>query len=250
MYNPFSLQGKTVLVTGASSGIGQQIAISVTKMGAKVVITARNKERLLATYEQLVAEGHQWVLADLAKEEEIKNLVNAVPKLDGVVHSAGIIQPFPIKFLKKKNFEPIQSINYNAILLLTAALLSNKKINRQASFVFLSSIASQYPYKGAATYASTKAAIEAFAKVLAVEHSSKGIRSNCLSPGMVKTAMYEQTEQAVGAKKMSAYIEQYPLGVGTPEDIANATIFLLSDASKWINGITIRLDGGLLAGMH
>jgi len=250
MYNPFTLKGKCILVTGASSGIGQQIAISVAKMGAQVVITGRNKERLLATYEQLEGEVHQSVLADLTEEKALANLVDVVPTLNGIVYSAGVTQPFPIKFLKARHIDPIQSINYQSVVLLTAALLRKKKVNSNAAFVFLSSIASQHPHRGAATYAGTKAAIEAFAKVLALEHASQGIRANCISPGLVKTPMYANTEKAMGKDLLDGYAEKYPLGLGTPEDIAHAAIFLLSDASKWMSGSVLRLDGGLLAGIH
>lgn len=250
MYNPFSLESKIVLVTGASSGIGRQIAISATKMGAKVVITARNKKRLLATFEQLQGRGHEWILADLMKEEEMTNLIAAVPPLNGVVHSAGVIQPFPIKFLKARHLNPIQNLNYQSVILLTAALLRKKKAMPASSFVFLSSVASQYPHRGAATYAGTKAAIEAFAKTLALEHAAQGIRANCLSPGLVRTPMYTNIEKVMSKDLANNYAKKHPLGLGTPEDVAHAAIFLLSDASRWMSGSVLRLDGGLLAGIH
>lgn len=247
---PFHLHNKTILVTGASSGIGQQTAIKISEMGGAVVLTGRNNEKLEETMSLLQGKGHLQLSADLLKEDERVQLINDLPMLDGIVHSAGTVKPFPIKFIDQKKINETLNINYEIPLLLMSHLLRNKKINQKASIVFLSSISSQHPHKGGALYAGSKAAIEALSKVMALELYPQGIRSNCVSPAMVKTAMFEKAEREMSKESMDAHIQQYPLGIGYPEDVANAIVFLLSDGARWITGINIILDGGFLLGVN
>jgi NAD(P)-dependent dehydrogenase (short-subunit alcohol dehydrogenase family) len=243
----FHLHKKTILVTGASSGIGRQTAISISEMGAAVIITGRNETKLAETSALLKGSGHQVLIADLLSEKERNDLVEKLPQLDGIVHSAGVVKPFPIKFINTEKINETLNINYEIPVLLMAGILRKKKLNAKASVVFISSVASKHPYKGGALYAGSKAALEAFSKVLAQEHAAQGIRSNCISPAMVKTAMFDVFEQGAGEPEMvEAVMRQYLLGVGNPEDVANAVIFLLSDAARWITGINITLDGGYL----
>lgn len=242
----FHLTGKTIFIAGASSGIGRQIAISVSQMGGTLVISGRNEERLNETLSQLEGTGHSIAAADLLNEEQRLQLVSALPKLDGVVYCSGVVKAFPIKFLSQEKIDETLNINYESPVLLMAGILKAKKLNAGASLVFLSSISSQHPHKGGAMYSGAKAALESFSKVLALELYSKHIRSNCISPAMVKTEMYDTAEKDVSKEIMDAHVAKYPLGVGTPEDVANTAIFLLSDASKWITGINITLDGGFL----
>lgn len=243
---PFHLNNKTIFITGASSGIGRQIAISVSKMGGKVIITGRNKERLLETYEQLSGDDHLMFIADLKDNEQVEKLIYELPPLDGVVMNAGMVEAYPIKFLTAKKIKDTFSLNYDAVVLLIAGIAGKRKLNKSASIVFISSISSKYPPKGGAMYSCAKAAIETFSKVVALEHYSQKIRSNCILPGMVKTALYDEVEKTVTKESMDAHIANYPLGVGYPEDIANATIFLLSDASRWITGTNMVIDGGCI----
>jgi len=246
MKTPFHLDGKRILVTGASSGIGRQVAISVTEMGGTVLITGRDKVRLEHTYAALRGDGHQQLLADLLHGPDRTALIDALPGLDGIVHSAGIVQVFPIKFVHQALLSETMDINYKAPALLTAEITKKKKLNKRASIVFISSIASQAPWKGGSSYGASKAALEAFSRVLALEFQQQGIRANCISPAMVKTAMYDTAESVASKEKMTEYMERYPLGVGHPDDVANAAIFLLSEASRWITGINMVLDGGFL----
>jgi NAD(P)-dependent dehydrogenase (short-subunit alcohol dehydrogenase family) len=242
----FHLNDKTILVTGASSGIGMQTAISISKMGGKLILTGRNKENLKTTLSQLNGEGHKLIVADLLKEDERNKLIEELPMVDGIVHSAGTVNPFPIKFIDQEKLNETMNINYEIPVLLMAGVMRKKKINPKASIVFLSSVSGQHPHKGGSLYASSKAALEAFSKALALEVYLQGIRSNCVSPAMVKTAMYDVAEKGMSKEIMDEHISQYPLGVGYPEDVANAIIFLLSDASRWITGINITLDGGFI----
>lgn len=243
---PFHLNNKTILVTGASSGIGRQVAISIAEMGGNVVLSGRNKSELDVTLAKLAQGNHQVCAADLLNENERQTLVKNIPILDGVVNSAGVVKPFPIKFINQEKIDETLNINYEIPLLLMGELTKAKKINKNASVVFMSSISGQHPHKGGALYAASKAAIESLSKVFALENYHLGIRSNCISPAMVKTEMYEEAEKGMSKESMDEHVNQYPLGVGHPTDVANTVIFLLSDASKWITGINIILDGGFL----
>ena len=242
----FHLHNKTILITGASSGIGQQTAINISEMGGTVILTGRNSENLNRTLSLLKGDNHKIISADLLIDNERNELIEKLPQLDGIVHSAGTVNPFPIKFIDQTKINETLNINYEIPVLLMAGILRKKKLNAKASIVFLSSISGQHPHKGGALYASSKAAIEAFSKVVALETYPQGIRSNCISPAMVKTPMYEVAEKCMSKESMDEHVKQYPLGVGYSEDIANSIIFLLSDASRWITGINITLDGGFL----
>ncbi|MBP8033109.1 MAG: SDR family oxidoreductase [Bacteroidia bacterium] len=242
------MQNKTILVTGASSGIGKQIAKSICEMGGNVVITGRDKDRLQETFSQLQAGDNIIFAADLLKQNDLVTLVNQLPLLDGIVHCAGVVKPFPVKFLSEEKIQETFLTNYNIQILLMAQITRQKKLNKKASIVFLSSISAAHPHKGGALYAGSKAAIEAFSKVVALEFYPQGIRSNCIAPAMVKTPMYEYAEKGASKETLDEHVNKYPLGVGEPLDVANTAVFLLSDASKWITGITITLDGGFLLG--
>lgn len=244
----FTLQNKTILVTGASSGIGAQTAITISKVGGKVILSARNEERLQTVFQQLEGNGHQIIPADLTRDDELQHLVSSVPQLDGLVLSAGMVRPFPIKFIGNKQIDEIFGTNYKGPILLTSKLFKAKKINPESSIVFMSSISSHYPHKGGALYSGSKAAMNSFSKTIALEYASKKIRSNVISAAMVKTPLFDEAEKAVTKELMDKHGEHYPLGFGEPEDVANAMIFLLSNASKWITGTEVVMDGGLTAG--
>ncbi|MCB0410420.1 MAG: SDR family oxidoreductase [Flavobacteriales bacterium] len=245
---PFDLKNKTILVTGASSGIGRQVAISANKMGANIIATGRDEERLKETIDLLTGEDSQYIVADLLEQNDINQLVEKIPSLDGVVHCAGIVRPYPVKFISTDVLHQIFDINYEAQVLLMSQITRKKKLNKKASIVFSSSIAADHPYKGGALYAGSKAALEAFSKVIALEFSHMEIRSNCIASAMVKTPMFETAETQGTKERMDEHIKKYPLGVGYPEDVANTAIYLLSNASKWMTGQTITLDGGFLLG--
>lgn len=240
----FYLNDKTILVTGASSGIGRQTAINIAKLGGTLIITGRNETALKETFSLLEGEGHIMLTADLTDEKQIETISSKTPKLNGIVLNAGVSVPFPIKYLTNKKIEQTFSINFNATVLLMATLLRKKAIKNEASIVFVSSISANFPSKGGAMYGSSKAAIENFSKVLALELSHQKIRSNCVAPGMVKTKIYDNVENVISKEAMDKHIAQYPLGVGFPEDVANSIIFLLSPASRWITGSSIIIDGG------
>lgn len=245
---PFHLHNKTTLVTGASSGIGREVAVSISKMGGTVIVSGRNKERLDETFKLLGTGDHKSLPADLLDATALDHFVKSLPALDGVVNCAGIVKPFPIKFLSDEKIAETFSTNYNAQVLLMAQLARQKKLNKNASIVFMSSVSADHPHKGGALYSGSKAALESFSKVVALEFFTQGIRSNCLAAAMIKTPMYDTAEKEASKETMDEHVNKYPLGVGLPEDAANAAVFLLSDASRWITGTTITLDGGFLLG--
>jgi NAD(P)-dependent dehydrogenase (short-subunit alcohol dehydrogenase family) len=239
------LKGKTILVTGASSGIGACLAKFCDELGANVILNARSKNKLTTIASGLKNEA-KVITGDLTNETELQNLISELPALDGFVHCAGKIQPFPIKFIKQKHIDEIFSINLNSAILLSSGLLKSKKLNQGASVVFISSISAEFPYMGGSLYSASKSALESFARSFALENAPMKIRSNVVSPALVKTEIFEQTKSAYDETDFEKFISQYPLGVGEPQDVANTIAFLLSDLSKWITGTTIRMDGGLL----
>lgn len=246
--HPFNLSGKTVLVTGASSGIGRATAIEVAQRGAHVVITGRDECRLQQTFSDLAGAGHFMFCGDLTDHRFIETLVTDCGKLDGLVHCAGILFLHPVKFITQSEISQMFCVNYNAPVLLTSALLAKKKLNPGASVVFMSSVSgTQKAFYGGALYGSTKAALEAFSKTLALEQAPKKIRSNCIAAALVKTPITERYMSGAGTEEMNAaYAKQYPLGLGEPEDVAHAILYLLSDASRWVTGTVMVLDGGHL----
>ena len=244
-YNPYSLEGKTILVTGASSGIGQATAIECSKLGAKVIVTARNPERLQETFDQLVGEGHHQIIADISKEEDICSLVEQVPVLDGVVNNAGVAGTSLVTFYKKEEIESMFNTNTMAAVLITKMLVKKKKMNNPSSIVFTSSAEGVFgstPANG--VYGMTKAALNAFMQTAAIELGRKGIRCNTVNPSMVQTRMAIPTG-AISAEQLEIDKKKYPLGrYGEPKDIAYAIIYLLSDAASWVTGTALKIDGG------
>ncbi len=244
--SPFSLKDKTILLTGASSGIGRQTCISIANMGANVILTARNQEKLQETLSKMKGNNHQIILADLTDDAQLNNLVEQLPKLDGLVHCAGIVIVRPIRFLDKKELQDMLDINYLAPSLLSNAVLKKRLMNKGGAFVFISSLGSSQPYFGGSGYSGSKGAISSFSKTLALEYCKKGIRSNVISPASIKTDIFEEMEEMLDKDFIEKYAAKYPLGIGLAEDVANMVIFLLSPASKWITGMDFQMEGGLL----
>ena len=242
-YNPFSLEGKTVLVTGASSGIGQATAIECSKMGAKVVITGRNVERLQETFNQLEGDGHLQIVADLNNEDDIAKLVEQCPVLNGLVNNAGRGKSKPVNFIGLQDLQDVYQTNLFGVALLTKMLLKKKKIERGGSIVFTASISAYTTAPGLAIYASSKAAVTAYMRTCALELGVKGIRANAVLPGMVETKLINGGTYTDEDKQND--LAFYPLGrYGKPDDIAKAMVYLLSDASSWMTGSELVIDGG------
>lgn len=242
-YNPYSLADKTVLVTGASSGIGKATAIECARMGAKVFITGRNEERLRETFDRLEGEGHNLVVADITMDEDRQRLVESLPQIDGFVCNAGITKRRPVSYIKEDELREVFDTNTFSAFLLTKAIMKAKKMNRDGSLVFMSSMAAKQVTPGNAMYAASKAAIESFSRSCAQEYAGKGIRSNAILPGMVETPLTMLgmlSAEDIERDKQHYMLKRY----GKPEEIAWAVIFLLSDASKWITSTSLVVAGG------
>ncbi|MBP8959648.1 MAG: SDR family oxidoreductase [Bacteroidales bacterium] len=244
MYNPFSLEGKIILVTGASSGIGRAVAIECSRMGAYLIITGRNKKRLDETFSSLEDSGHKQVIADLRIEKDIGTLLSEIDKIDGLVHCAGIVNPVPFQFVTKEKINEIFSINFNSPAILTQNIVNNKLINKGASIVFISSVSGVYcSYVAGSLYSSTKGAINGLIKGMALDLAGKSIRVNSVCPGMIETNILG--DGRISEEQLEEDRKKYPLKrYGKPEEVAYAVIYLLSDASKWVTGSNILIDGG------
>lgn len=243
-FNPFSLVGKVILVTGSSSGIGRGIAIACSKMGASVVITGRNQAKLQQTLSEMEGETHQMAIADLTKEENIRMLVESLPKLDGIVHCAGMVQRMLAKQVSEQDVDMMMDINFKAPVLLQSLILQKKKINKGASVVFIASIGAESPNIGNSLYSASKGAVISYANCLMAELAPRLIRVNCISPAMVWTDL--AFDNFVTVEELKKDEQRYPLKrYGKPEDVANLAIYLLSDASAWMTGANIKLTGGL-----
>ena len=244
MYNPFSLENKTILVTGASSGIGKAIAIECSKMGAQVIITGRDEQRLQETYELLEGNHPTCIVADLSKKEDIGTLVNQIDCLNGLVNCAGLTISKPFKFLQEEDIQEVMTVNFNAPLLLTQQFIKKKKLQKTSSIVFISSISGiKVSAIAESVYSASKAAIDGFCKGLALELAPQQIRVNTINPGIIETNIFSGGQ--ITEEQLRENITKYPLKrYGKPEEVAYASIYLLSDASSWVTGSNLLIDGG------
>lgn len=243
-YNPFSLSGKTVLITGASSGIGQETAIQCSKLGAQVIITGRNEQRLNETLAQMNGDGHRIIMAELTSQVDTEKLVEDICPLNGVVLCAGKGMILPFAFSTKDKYQDVFNVNYFAPVELLRILTKKKKLAKEASVVFVSSVGGNTVFApGTGVYGASKAAINSTMRFCAVELATKKIRVNSVNPGRVNTKLIQNG--AISEEQLQTDIEKYPLKrYGEPEDVAFSIIYLLSDASSWITGTSLIVDGG------
>ena len=246
VFNPFSLHGKTILVTGASSGIGQETAIACSKMGARVIVTARNPERLKETFDQLDVrtDGHMQLFADLTSQEDVAQLIASLPALDGAVLCAGNSTTLPLQFGSREKFDEMFDVNFFAPVELLRLMYKKKVLQKGASVVMIASIGGTHSFMpGNGVYGASKAALNSVMKYAAREYSSRKIRVNSICPGMVDTPLIHRG--TITEEQLAEDAKKYPLGrYGYPEDIANGAIYLLSDASSWLTGHDLVIDGG------
>lgn len=242
---PFSLIEKKILVTGASSGIGKAIAIECSKMGAKVIITARNEDRLKETLLEMSGQGHRYICADLSLDDSIPNLISSLDtKIDGLVNCAGFTIPKPFLFFTKEDISSVMKVNFEAPIILSQQLVKAKKLLKGASIVFVSSISGVYISSVAGSlYSASKAALNGAIKGMAIEMAAKGIRVNSVNPGMIDTNIFK--DETISKEQLEEDTKKYPLRrYGKPEEVAYGVIYLLSDASSWSTGTNLLIDGG------
>lgn len=236
------LTGKHILVTGASSGMGRVFCQMIAREGARVSLLARNEERLKETLSKMEGDGHNYYVCDLTDEEQIKATIAQLSAVDGVVFCAGINDYVPLKFVKQEKLERIFQTNYFSQVVLTQMLVKKKQINKNASLVYISSLSSVLGVAGTLLYASSKAALNSAVRVIAAELAPQGIRANAICPGIVRTEMLSGTN--IDEETFTKQAVDYPLGLGTPEDIGNAVLYHLSDGSRWLTGNCMVIDGG------
>ena len=242
-YNPFTLKGKTILVTGASSGIGQATAVECAQMGAEVVITGRDTERLQATAD-LVGNLKAQIAADLTNQEDVERLVAALPPLDGAVLCAGNSTTLPLQFGSREKFDEMFNVNFFAPVELLRLMYKKKVLQKGASVVLIASIGGTHSFMpGNGVYGASKAALNSLMKYAAREYASRKIRVNSICPGMVDTPLIHRG--TITEEQLAEDAKRYPLGrYGKPDDIANGVVYLLSDASSWLTGHDLVIDGG------
>ena len=244
MNNPFSLEGKTILVTGASSGIGRATAIACSQMGAVVVVTGRNEPRLQETLDALEGSGHQMIVADIANDDQLDYLVDQIPAINGLVNNAGITETCPTQFIKRDKLNRVMEVNTIAPILLTQRILKKKKLGKGGSIVFTCSISGTCVCVGGnVLYSASKGAIHGFMKNAALDLAHKGIRVNDVCPGMIDTHILDAG--TISEEQLEIEAQRYPMKrFGKPEEVAYGIIYLLSDASSFVTGSSIVIDGG------
>ncbi len=243
-YNPFSLAGKTVLITGASSGIGRETALECARMGASVVITGRDKDRLDETLQLIESDDKTAIIADLTVADDIERLIEALPSLDGAVLCAGNSTTLPLQFGTRDKFDDMFDVNFFAPVELLRLLYKKKRLNKGASVVLIASIGGTHSFMpGNGIYGASKAALNSVMKYAAREFASRRIRVNSICPGMVDTPLIHRG--TITEEQLAEDAKRYPLGrYGKPSDIAHGAVYLLGDASSWLTGHDLVIDGG------
>ena len=252
MNDIFSLKGKTFVITGASSGIGRQCAIAASQFGANVVLVGKDYSKLEYTFKKLSKGDHLMFSQDLTEYAKLEELIimtiEKIGKISGFVHSAGIEMTLPLRNLKPHHFEEAMSINAISAFELGRIISKKKYVSEKgASFIFIASIMGKLGQVGKVGYCSSKGAMISGAMAMALELASKKIRVNCILPGLVETEMSKKLFEVLSEDSISSIKDMHPLGFGYPEDIANTVLFMLSDASRWITGTSLIIDGGYSA---
>jgi NAD(P)-dependent dehydrogenase (short-subunit alcohol dehydrogenase family) len=247
MFSADALKNKRILVTGASAGIGKDTSILLSRLGARLILLGRNEDRLKVVVSQLSGEGHKTLSCDLSKENDFKKILQGFAddeKLSGLVSCAGIDATIPLKALSLKKWDEVLRLNLTAGMLLAQAFANSRVCKPESSIVFVGSVMSLVAQSGSSAYCASKAALSGLTKSLSLEFARDRIRVNLVCPGMVKTEMLAELGNRIGDEKMKAFELMHPLGFGETSDVAHAITYLLSDASRWVTGSNLVVDGG------
>jgi len=251
-FNPMDLSGRHILVTGASSGIGRQTSILISKLGAKVTISGRNQEQLDNTIALLEGTGHRSAAFDLNNVSRIPTWIREQAAIGGMfhgaVHVAGLRQTIPLRVLELDSIDEMMRVNFSSGVMLARGFRQKGcRAPGEGSLVFLGSIAGLVGDVGITAYAASKAALLGLTRSLAVELAAEGIRVNAVAPGIVASEMWQRQKAGLTPEQVENIQRKYPIGIGTVEDVANGIAFLLADTSRWITGTTLVMDGGFTA---
>ena len=245
------IRGQRILVTGASSGIGRATAVLLASHGAQLILVGRSEQRLADTHQMLAGDGHAIVPKDLSQADSIpawmKQLAAEFGLLRGVAHCAGIQEVSPVRFLKDEAFSHMMNINVNSAVQLAKGFRQKSVVDEKGSLVLVSSVIGLVGQAGVAAYSASKGALCALTRCIALEFAAEGIRVNSVAPGIVETEMTREFRSKLSNDQFAALRSEYPLGLGQPDDVANAIVFLLSDAARWITGTSLVVDGGYTA---
>lgn len=252
-YNPFNLENKVIIVTGASSGIGAQCAIDCSKMGAKVVLVARNEERLLHTLSQMEGKGHLVLPLDLSLSKDLKEIVKDVVskmgQINGVVNCAGMSSVTPLKLVTGELLDLFFRTNVYSAINLSKEITRVGNYDKEGgcSIIFLSSIMGLVGEKCKTLYSATKGALIAATRSMACELAKNKVRVNVVSPGAIETPINAKLPHMADPALRKELEDKHLLGLGECSDISNACIYLLSDAARWVTGQNLVVDGGYTA---
>lgn len=251
MINPLDLSGKTILVTGASAGIGRETARLLSELGARLILVGRNVAALNETLHQLDGAGHFMESLDLGEVDSIPNRMNKITgeagPLDGLVHCAGIQLILPLRALTLQKMDEILRVNFHAGIMLAKCLRQKAAHRKPASMVFMSSVMGSVGQPGRVAYSASKGALEAATRSLALELAPENIRVNCIAPAFVKTEAFVALSKTLSADQIHDIEKVHPLGIGEPRDVAGAVAFLVAGTGRWITGTTLVVDGGYCA---
>lgn len=252
MKSPMSLDGRTVMVTGASSGIGRGCAIVAAELGARVVLVGRSDGRLRETQSQMAGTGHHVVTCDLQQTDAIvewmRQGAGTFGELSGLVHAAGIQVTTPLRGLSVEQHQSVMRVNLDAALFLAKGFRQRGVVaSGGGSIVYIASVMAFAGKPAIPSYAASKGALVAMARSLALELARENIRVNCIAPGLVPSTIADEMQKSMTAEQFEDIKRSHPLGVGTPRDVGNAAAFLMAESGRWITGTTVVVDGGFLA---
>ncbi len=251
LLNPLSMAGKTVLLTGASTGIGRATAQLLAGLGARIILNGRNESALQETRQMLAGGGHELAPFDMAKTDELSAWVTSLTQqygyLDGFVHCAGVQITRSVRTFEQSFFDQTMHVNLASALAIVKGFRQKRDRTKQGSIVLVASIAGLIGQAGNIVYGASKAGLMSATRGLAMELLRDNIRVNCVAPALIATDMAEKTKASMTEAQFQHILNQHPMGIGQPADVANAIAFLLSDAAQWVNAVTLPVEGGYLA---